>query len=160
MRTYPVMLPCHTCEDIRVATLTEYDNGHCALESHNADIVSIAEAIDIIRRHWPNAYLAEPVRDDTPPVKPVPTLGDLLNLAIQVQDEHCIDVDVDYNARWRTLLLDVRYPRHPADGVRNYRSYEIRLSDFSEATLDTVIQNAADWLNDLTRKYNAARVGE
>ena len=63
MKTYPIMLPSHGGEDVQAATLTEYGDGSCVIETGSTVTTDHkAAAIDVIKRRWPSAYIAEAVR--------------------------------------------------------------------------------------------------
>lgn len=151
MKTYPVMLPSHGHEDMQAAILTEYADGSCTLETGGSvSTSSKAEALDLIRRRWPSAYLAEPVRDDTPPADAEPTLGDLLNLAHRLTYDGILPVKVEYSSRYCSLILYARIKPWPAP---EWREYEIYCNDLGEIGLPVAIQNAKDWLTALAEKY-------
>ena len=57
------MLPSHGGEDVQAATLTEYQDGSCSIETGSSITTDHkAAALDIIKCRWPGAYIAEAVR--------------------------------------------------------------------------------------------------
>lgn len=62
MKTYPVMLPCHGGEDVKIATITETADGRCTILRNHIQTDNKADALEIIRQSWPQAYLGESVR--------------------------------------------------------------------------------------------------
>ena len=105
MKTYPIMLPSHGGEDVQAATLTEYADGSCSIETGSSITTDHkAAAIDVIKRRWPNAYLAEAVRIESE-AAPEPTLGDLLNLAVRLNSP-TLKIDVEFNAEQNVLYID------------------------------------------------------
>ena len=156
MKTYPIMLPCHGGEDVQAATMTEYQDGSCVIETGSTVTTDHkAAAIDIIKHRWPGAYIAEAVRiepENTSAAAPTTHWGSLLDLAIEAQASHCLDVDVSYNARSGKLILEARWPRNPENGRHHCSCHVICCSDFTEHTQPTVIQNAKEWLDGLLKQ--------
>ncbi len=62
MKTYPVMLPYHGGEDVEIATITETADGRCTILRNHIQTDNKADALEIIRQSWPQAYLGESVR--------------------------------------------------------------------------------------------------
>ena len=62
MKTYPVMLPCHGGEDVEIATIAETADGRYTILRNHIQTDNKADALEIIRRSWPQAYLGESVR--------------------------------------------------------------------------------------------------
>lgn len=62
MKTYPVMLPCHGGEDAEIATIAETADGRCRILRNHIQTDNKAEALEIIRQSWPQAYIGESVR--------------------------------------------------------------------------------------------------
>lgn len=62
MKTYPVMLPCHGGEDVEIAAIAETADGRCIILRNHIQTDSKADALEIIRQSWPQAYLGESVR--------------------------------------------------------------------------------------------------
>ena len=62
MKTYPVMLPCHGGEDVKVATIAETADGRCTILRNHIQTDNKVEALEIIRQRWPQAYIGESVR--------------------------------------------------------------------------------------------------
>ena len=157
MKTYPVMLPSHSTEDVQAATLIEYQDGSCSIETGSTITTDHkAAALEVIKRRWPAAYIAEPVRiepEAAPDTASIPHWGELLTLSIEVQENHCIDVDVTYNARRCELILEALWPRYPEDGNHNYSCHVICCNDFTEHTRPAVIGNAKEWLDGLIKQY-------
>ena len=157
MKTYPIILPSHGGEDVQAATLTEYQDGSCSIETGSTITTDHkAAAIDVIKRRWPSAYIAEAVRiepENTPDSAPTTSWGSLLDLAIEAQASHYLDVDVSYNADRCELALEARWPRYPEDGRHNYSCHVIRCNDFTEHTQPAVIEIAKEWLDDLIKQY-------
>lgn len=153
MKTYPIMLPSHGGEDVQAATLTEYADGSCSIETGSSITTDHkAAAIDVIKRRWPSAYLAEAVRIE-PEAVPEPTLGDLLNLAVRLNGP-TLKIDVEFNAEQNVLYIDTNF-RHDS---RRGRLCEIRLNpDNPHTTADGLMlaaktQAAIDWLTDLHKQ--------
>ena len=153
MKTYPIMLPSHGGEDVQAATLTEYADGSCVIETGSSITTDHkAAAIDVIKRRWPNAYIAEAVRIE-PEAAPEPTLGDLLNLAVRLNSS-TLKIDVEFNAEQNVLYIDTNC-RHAS---RRYRLREIRLNpDNPHTTADGLMlaaktKAAIDWLTDLYKQ--------
>lgn len=147
------MLPSHGGEDVQAATLTEYADGSCVIETGSTVTTDhIAAAIDIIKRRWPSAYIAEAVRIE-PEAAPEPTLGDLLNLAVRLNSS-TLKIDVEFNAEQNVLYIDTNF-RHAATPDR---LCEIRLNPNNPHTtadglmLAAKIQAAIDWLTDLHKQ--------
>lgn len=157
MKTYPIMLPCYGGEDVQAATLTEYQDGGCVIETGSTITTgNKAAALDVIKRRWPSAYIAEAVRielENPPAAAPTTHWGSLLDLAIEVQASHCLDVDVRYNAGRCELTLEALWPRYPEDGNHNYSCHVICCNDFTEHTRPAVIENAKEWLDGLIKQY-------
>ena len=154
MKTYPIMLPSHGGEDVQAATLTEYADGSCVIETGSSITTDHkAAAIDVIKRRWPSAYIAEAVRIE-PEAAPEPTLGDLLNLAVRLNSP-TLKIDVEFNAEQNVLYIDTNF-RHAA---HRDRLCEIRLNPNNPHTtadglmLAAKTQAAIDWLTDLHKKY-------
>ena len=150
MKTYPIMLPCHGGEDVQAATLTEYQDGSCVIETGSTITTDHkAAAIDIIKRLWPSAYIAEAVRIE-PEAAPEPTLGDLLNLAVRLNSE-IYQIEVEFCGRSHTVYIDTKLYH---DTGRSYQTYEIRLNPInpgiteSGLPLSGKIQDAMHWLQE------------
>ena len=62
MKTYPVMLPCHGGEDVKVASIAETADGRCTILRNHIQTDNKVEALEIIRQRWPQAYIGESVR--------------------------------------------------------------------------------------------------
>ena len=62
MKTYPVMLPCHGGEDVKVATIAETADGRCTILRNHIQTDNKVDALEIIRQSWPQAYIGESVR--------------------------------------------------------------------------------------------------
>ena len=62
MKTYPVMLPCHSGEDVEIATIAETADGRCTILRNHIQTDNKVEALEIIRQRWPQAYIGESVR--------------------------------------------------------------------------------------------------
>lgn len=62
MKTYPVMLPCHGGEDVKVATIAETADGRCTILRNHIQTDNKVEALEIIRQRWPQAYIGESAR--------------------------------------------------------------------------------------------------
>lgn len=62
MKTYPVMLPCHGGEDVKVATIIETTDGRCTILQNHIQTDNKVDALEIIRQNWPQAYIGESVR--------------------------------------------------------------------------------------------------
>ena len=141
MKTQAIMLPSHGGEDQQVATLYHYDNGDVIVESPNATRhLSMAHALEHIRARWPWAYLAESVRDDTPPVPgQAPHLGDLI-AAVNRCNRDGMNTLLSYDARTGCMHI---IPAHSSG------SFEI---DTDNCTADE-ITGAVTWLN---REYHRA----
>ena len=153
MKTYPIMLPSHGGEDVQAATLTEYQDGSCVIETGSTVTTDHkAAAIDVIKRRWPSAYIAEAVRVE-PEAAPEPTLGDLLNLAVRLNSP-TLKIDVEFNAEQNVLYIDTNF-RHAAS---RDRLCETRLNPNSPHTtadglmLAAKTQAAIDWLTDLYKQ--------
>lgn len=153
MKTYPIMLPSHGGEDVQAATLTEYADGSCSIETGSSITTDHkAAAIDVIKRRWPSAYIAEAVRIE-PEAAPEPTLGDLLNLAVRLNSP-TLKIDVEFNAEQNVLYIDTNF-RHAAS---RDRLCEIRLNPNNPHTtadglmLAAKTQAAIDWLTDLYKQ--------
>lgn len=150
MKTYPIMLPCHGGEDVQAATLTEYQDGSCVIETGSTITTDHkAAALDIIKRLWPSAYIAEAVRIE-PEAAPEPTLGDLLNLAVRLNSE-TYQIEVEFCGRSHTVYIDTKLYH---DTGRSYQTYEIRLNPInpgiteSGLPLSGKIQDAMHWLQE------------
>jgi len=151
MKTYPIMLPSHGGEDVQAATLTEYQDGSCSIETGSSITTDHkAAAIDVIKRRWPAAYIAEAVRDDTPPAEAKPTLTDLLKLAQQLTGSGILAVDVEYNSRYGSLILYACVEPRPK---ARWLEYEICYWELGDNELAAAIQAAIDWLTDLHKQY-------
>lgn len=153
MKTYPIMLPSHGGEDVQAATLTEYQDGSCVIETGSTVTTDHkAAAIDVIKRRWPSAYIAEAVRIESE-AAPEPTLGDLLNLAVRLNSP-TLKIDVEFNAEQNVLYIDTNF-RHAAS---RDRLCEIRLNPNNPNTtadglmLAAKTQAAIDWLTDLYKQ--------
>ena len=150
MKTYPIMLPCHGGEDVQAATMTEYADGSCVIETGSTITTDHkATALDIIKRLWPSAYIAEAVRIE-PEAAPEPTLGDLLNLAVRLNSE-TYQIEVEFCGRSHTVYIDTKLYH---DTGRSYQTYEIRLNPInpgiteSGLPLSGKIQDAMHWLQE------------
>lgn len=150
MKTYPIMLPCHGGEDVQAATLTEYQDGSCVIETGSTITTDHkAAALDIIKRLWPSAYIAEAVRIE-PEAAPEPTLGDLLNLAVRLNSE-TYQIEVEFCGRSHAVYIDTKLYH---DTGRSYQTYEIRLNPInpgiteSGLPLSGKIQDAMHWLQE------------
>lgn len=155
MKTYPIMLPSHGGEDVQAATLTEYQDGSCSIETGSSITTDHkAAAIDVIKRRWPNAYIAESVRIE-PEAAPEPTLGDLLNLAVRLNSE-AYQIEVEFCSRNHTVYIDTKLYH---DTGRSYQMYEIRLNPInpgiteSGKPLSGKIQDAMRWLQERPKQY-------
>ena len=144
------MLPCHGGEDVQAATLTEYQDGSCVIETGSTITTDHkAAALDIIKRLWPSAYIAEAVRIE-PEAAPEPTLGDLLNLAVRLNSE-TYQIEVEFCGRSHTVYIDTKLYH---DTGRSYQTYEIRLNPInpgiteSGLPLSGKIQDAMHWLQE------------
>ena len=62
MKTYPVMLPCHGGEDVEIASSAETEDGRCTILRNHIQTDNKADALEIIRQSWPQAYIGESVR--------------------------------------------------------------------------------------------------
>ena len=62
MKTYPVMLPCHGGEDVEIASIAETEDGRCTILRIHIQTDNKADALEIIRQSWPQAYIGESVR--------------------------------------------------------------------------------------------------
>lgn len=62
MKTYPVMLPCHCGEDVEIASIAETEDGRCTILRNHIQTNNKADALEIIRQSWPQAYIGESVR--------------------------------------------------------------------------------------------------
>ena len=62
MKTYPVMLPCHVGEDVEIASIAETEDGRCTILRNHIQTDNKADALEIIRQSWPQAYIGESVR--------------------------------------------------------------------------------------------------
>ena len=62
MKTYPVMLPCHGGEDVKVAAIIETIDGRCTIFRTRIQTDNKVEALEIIRQRWPQAYIGESAR--------------------------------------------------------------------------------------------------
>ena len=63
MKTYPVMLPCHGGEDVKVAAIIETIDGRCTIKIRtHIQTNNKADALEIIRQRWPQAYIGESAR--------------------------------------------------------------------------------------------------
>ena len=62
MKTYPVMLPCHGGEDVEIASIAETEDGRCTILRNRIQTDNKADALEIIRQSWPQAYIGESVR--------------------------------------------------------------------------------------------------
>ena len=139
------MLPSHGGEDVQAATLTEYADGSCSIETGSSITTDHkAAAIDVIKRRWPSAYLAEAVRIE-PEAAPEPTLGDLLELAVRLNSE--------------AYQIEVEFCGRNHDTGRSYQMYEIRLNPInpgiteSGKPLSGKIQDAMRWLQERPKQY-------
>lgn len=151
MKTYPIILPSHGGEDVQAATLTEYADGSCVIETGSTVTTDHkAAAIDVIKRRWPSAYLAEAVRDDTPPAEAKPTLADLLKLAQQLTSNGILAVDVEYNSRYGSLILYACIEPRPKG---TWLEHEICYYELGDNELAAAIQTAKDWLNAVAEKH-------
>ncbi|HHK5986278.1 TPA: hypothetical protein ACQWGQ_001710 [Neisseria subflava] len=155
MKTYPIMLPSHSGEDVQAATLTEYADGGCVIETGSTVTTDHkAAAIDVIKRRWPSAYIAEAVRIE-PEAAPEPTLGDLLNLAVRLNSE-TYQIEVEFFGRNRAICIDTKLYH---DTGRSHQMYEIRLDPINpEYTitgqpLSDKIQDAMHWLQERPKQY-------
>lgn len=61
MKTYPVMLPCHGGEDVEIASIAETEDGRCTILRNHIQTDNKADALEIIRQSWPQAYIGESV---------------------------------------------------------------------------------------------------
>lgn len=62
MKTYPVMLPCHGGEDVEIASIAETEDGRCTILRNHIQTDNKADALEIIRQSWLQAYIGESVR--------------------------------------------------------------------------------------------------
>ena len=144
------MLPSHGGEDVQAATLTEYADGSCVIET--GSIITTgnkATALDVIKRCWPSAYIAEAVRIE-PEAAPEPTLGDLLNLAVRLNSK-TYRIEVEFCGKSHAVYIDTKLYH---DTGRSHQMYEIRLNPInpgiteSGQPLSGKIQDAMHWLQE------------
>lgn len=154
MKTYPIMLPSHGGEDVQAATLTEYQDGSCSIETGSSITTDHkAAAIDVIKRRWPSAYLAEAVRIE-PEAAPEPTLGDLLNLISRLNGEGFY-IDLRFHGFGHSMIVGVICNSgmvHEELALEVITNPEKRRR-YALPTENVLAQNAIDWLTDLHKKY-------
>lgn len=56
------MLPCHGGEDVEIASIAETEDGRCTILRNHIQTDNKADALEIIRQSWPQAYIGESVR--------------------------------------------------------------------------------------------------
>lgn len=147
MKTHPIMIPAHGMEDVKAGAIFQAADGACLIEtgiSQSAD--NLASALEFVRRRWPNAYLGEAERCESPPPA---ALSDLFALAVSLNSEQ-FAVTVEFCGRMQRVEISVFTGKPFTDPTPScwhsfcLNHYFIQEPPEPEAR----IQRAIDWLND------------